>query len=128
MPKIVEAIFSDEAYDAFMNGIAVDNNGLRSRNGCFYPDQPSFNLRSENDLKIENALVDIGIGAAVYGVFFIVLPNVKRFTDEKIYPYLSEKWDNWRKSKQESHSSSDNMSSFEDDDKVIPFGQGRRGA
>lgn len=31
--------------------------------------------------------------------FSIALPTLKRFTDEKIYPYFSEKWDTWRNQK-----------------------------
>lgn len=33
--------------------------------------------------------------------FSIALPTLKRFTDEKIYPYFSEKWDTWRNQKEE---------------------------
>lgn len=31
--------------------------------------------------------------------FSIALPTLKRFADEKIYPYFSEKWDVWKNQK-----------------------------
>ncbi len=45
----VDAYFSQEAYDAFRRGDAVDNNGFRSQDGTFYPDQPRFDFESEDE-------------------------------------------------------------------------------
>ena len=101
MSKELTAVFSDEAYNDFMSGKAVDNNGLRSRNGCFYPDQPEFRLRSERDIKIANALTDIGLTAVAAVVLDIAVPFIKRFVDDKIYPFIAEKWDAWRRTKRE---------------------------
>lgn len=100
MSKKVEAIFSDKAYEDFISGNAVDNNGLRSPKGYFYPDQPEFRLKSENRVKMEDAATDIGIAAAAYVVLRVILPNIGRFFNEKIYPFFTEKWDNWRRSRQ----------------------------
>lgn len=34
-------------------------------------------------------------------IFNIILPNCKRFTEEKIYPFLAEKFDEWKESKRQ---------------------------
>ena len=99
MPKVVEAVFSDEAYDALVNGDAVDNNGFRSNKGYFYPEQPSYRLKSEQDIRMENAVTDLKIFACGYLVTKVILPNVRRFANEKIYPLIAEKWDSWRSRK-----------------------------
>ena len=99
MAKKMIAIFSDEAYEDLKSGRAIDNNGFRSNKGNFHPDQPTYKENNEllEMLKMEGArlLVD-AIGVLT---FSIALPTLKRFTDEKIYPYFSEKWDAWRKQK-----------------------------
>ena len=105
------ATFSDEAYAALMSGIAVDNNGLRYTNGRYYPDQPTFSEMiqypnqptiSENN-QLQSPLKQVGVtflvAACGYTTFEILLPELQRFTHEKIYPYFAEKWDNWRAGK-----------------------------
>ena len=99
MAKKMIAIFSDEAYEDLKSGRAIDNNGFRSKKGNFHPDQPTY---EENDeflemLKMEGVRILVDVTGVL--TFSIALPTLKRFTDEKIYSYFSEKWDTWRNRK-----------------------------
>ncbi len=95
MPKMY-ANFSDRSYDALVSGEAVDNNGLRSPNGSFYPDQPSFEPIDERREQLQNARTQLIIAAGSFLVIQVALPEIKRFTHEKIYPCVVKKWDEWR--------------------------------
>ena len=91
MPKTMYAIFSDQAYDDFMNGKAVDNNGFRSPKGYFYSDQPSFSPLYPRQEQIKDAGLKLAIAAGGYVLFDIALPGIKRFSHEKVYPFFAEK-------------------------------------
>lgn len=95
MPRMY-ANFSDRSYDALISGEAVDNNGLRSPNGSFYPDQPSYEPINEREEQLKNAGTQLIIAATSFLVIRVALPEIKRFTHEKIYPCVAEKWDEWR--------------------------------
>ena len=95
MPKMY-ANFSDKSYDALVSGEAVDNNGLRSPNGSFYPDQPSYEPIDERREQLQNFVTNLAKDAGSALVFQVVIPEIKRFTHEKIYPWVAEKWDEWR--------------------------------
>lgn len=99
MAKKMIAIFSDEAYEDLKSGRAIDNNGFRSKKGNFHPDQPTYKENNESleVLKVEGVRVAVDMAGAI--IFSIALSALKRFTDEKIYPYFSEKWDMWRNQK-----------------------------
>lgn len=101
MSKKMIAYFSDDAYNDLMSGAAVDNNGLRSPKGFFYPDQPSFEPINERNKQLADAGVQLLIAAGGAFVFEVVLPEVKRFAHEKVYPYVAEKWDNWQEKRKE---------------------------
>ena len=107
MPHKMTATFSDSAYDALMNGEAVDNNGLRSTEGYFWPDQPTFSPQDDN---IE-ALKKAGVGLVILLGYEVVYPGVKRFAHEKFYPYVVRKWDKWAKSKMDKQSSTEETNS-----------------
>lgn len=96
MAKEMIATFSDEAYAAYKSGEAVDNNGFRSKKGNYYPDQPTFREKDQYQDQFKDAGVKLLIDAAGYVTFEVVLPEVQRFTHEKVYPFFSEKWDAWR--------------------------------
>lgn len=101
MSKRMYADFSDEAYEAFKSGEAVDNNGFRSKKGNFYPDQPTFSPMHDRQERLKDAGVDIIIAALAYAAFEVVLPEAKRFAHEKVYPFAAEKWDTWRENCQQ---------------------------
>lgn len=42
---MMDAVFTEDAYKVLMNGEVVDNNGLRSKKGNYWPDQPSFDQK-----------------------------------------------------------------------------------
>lgn len=99
MAKKMIAIFSDEAYEDLKSGRAIDNNGFRSKKGNFHPDQPTYKENNEflEMLKAEGVRFVFDVTGAL--TFSIAVPALKRFTDEKLYPYFSEKWDMWRRQK-----------------------------
>ena len=101
MSKKMIAIFSDDAYNDLMSGAAVDNNGFRSPKGSFYPDQPSFEPIYERKEQLADAGVQMLIAAGGVLVFDVVLPEVRRFAHEKVYPFFAEKWDNWQEKRKE---------------------------
>lgn len=104
MPKMY-ANFSDKSYDALVSGEAVDNNGLRSPNGSFYPDQPSYEPIDERREQLQNFVTNLAKAAGSALVFQVVIPEIKRFTHEKIYPCVAEKWDEWRERRKRRKSS-----------------------
>lgn len=99
MAKKMIAIFSDEAYEDLKSGRAIDNNGFRTKKGNFHPDQPTYKENNEflEMLKAEGVRFVVDVTDAL--TFSIAVPTLKRFTDEKLYPYFSEKWDMWRRRK-----------------------------
>lgn len=101
MAKKMIAVFSDEAYEDLKSGRAIDNNGFRSKKGNFHPDQPTYKENNEllEMLKMEGVRFVSDVAGVI--TFSIALPTLKRFADEKIYPYFSEKWDMWRNQKSE---------------------------
>ncbi len=118
MSKRMYAILSDESYDAFMRGEAVDNNGFRSTKGCFYPNQPSFAPINERKEQLLDAGIRLLIAFGGGLVIQVALPEIKRFTHEKVYPCVAEKWDEWQEKhkekkqiKQISHAFVENQSS-----------------
>ena len=92
MAKKMIAIFSDEAYEDLKSGRAIDNNGFRTKKGNFHPDQPTYKENNEflEMLKAEGVRFVVDVADAL--TFSIAVPTLKRFTDEKLYPYFSEKW------------------------------------
>ena len=93
MAKTMLAVFSDSAYEAFQNGEAVDNNGFRSKNGTFYHDQPTY-IPINEDQDQSNVIGEYLLAEAAATVTFqIILPLANRFAQEKIYPFLAAKWD-----------------------------------
>jgi len=96
MARTMYADFSDEAYEAFMRGDAVDNNGLRSRRGNYYPDQPTFRAKPTTKEQLQDIGVDIAGKAGAFIVLRVVCPAIKRFAMEKVYPTLVQKWDAWQ--------------------------------
>lgn len=94
---ILKATVDKDTYEAFKNGEAVSNNGLRSTKGNFWSNQPEFSIDDRRDVKEYMQAEAVAIASGLF--FTIVLPNLKRFTDEKIYPLISEKWDAWRERK-----------------------------
>lgn len=143
MSKTMYAIFSDQAYDDFMNGKAVDNNGFRSPKGNFYSDQPSFSPFYPRKEQLKDAGVKAAIVAGSYLIFEVALPGIKRFSHEKLYPFFAEKWDCWqekRKAKKEAKASNmqketpanivctDDASDVEETAKIINLSQYRQRA
>ncbi len=94
--KVIEALVDEETYTAFVNGEAVSNNGLRAQKGNFWPSQPDFRLQDERAEKAKDYLLDLGLAAATHFTFQIVLPSIKRVTEEKIVPFVEDKLDEIR--------------------------------
>lgn len=95
MPKMY-ANFSERSYNAFISGEAVDNNGLRSPNGSFYPDQPSYEPIDERREQLQNAGTQLIISIASSLFIQVVFPKIEQIIHEKISPCVAEKWDEWR--------------------------------
>lgn len=90
---IMDAVFTEKSYNALMSGAAVDNNGLRSPKGNYWPEQPSYRPRNSRQEALKDAGNELRIYARDYVVSNIVLPACKRFIDQKVYPFLAEKFD-----------------------------------
>lgn len=99
---VMDAVFDEKTYKAFISGAAVDNNGLRSPKGHYWPNQPSYRPRNDRQEALKDAGTEILIAAGAYAVRNIILPACKRFVDHKVYPFVVEKFDNWKNSKNES--------------------------
>lgn len=94
--KVIEALVDEETYTAFVNGDAVSNNGLRAQKGNFWPSQPDFRLQNERAEKAKDYLLEVGLTAVTYITFQVVLPSIKRVTEEKIVPFVEDKIDEMR--------------------------------
>lgn len=130
---VMEAVFTEDAYKALMNGEAVDNNGLRSPKGNYWPDQPSFRPKNKYQEEIKEAEVEFAILAGGYMIFNIILPNCKRFADEKIYPFLVEKFDEWKERKKQKVTKKEQEIIVKneknvDEDKIVDFTNRRKRA
>ncbi len=130
---VMEAVFTEDAYKALMNGEAVDNNGLRSSKGNYWSEQPSFRLKNKYQEEIKEAEVEFAILAGRYVIFNIILPNCKRFADENIYPFLAEKFDEWKERKKQKVTKKEQEIIVKnkknvDEDKIVDFTNRRRSA
>lgn len=94
--KVIEALVDEETYTAFVNGEAVSNNGLRAKKGYFWPSQPDYRLQNEREEKAKDYFLDLGCAAATYFTFQVVLPSIKKVTDEKIIPFIENNLDEMR--------------------------------
>lgn len=78
------------AYEALMSGEAVNNNGLRSIKGSYYPEQPTL-----REKPTESMAQTIFVNVAVYGLDLllseVIIPLTNRFVMEKVYPCLIER-------------------------------------
>ena len=95
MSHTMLADFSDKAFRAFSNGEAVDNNGFRSKNGAFYPDQPTFRpIQKQNEgmSDIKTLLIGFGIITGSELLMNVIIPSCKKISDEVIVPFISEKF------------------------------------
>ena len=80
---------------AYKSGQAIDNNGLRSPKGSYWPKQPSYREKNHIKEQLKRAGADMAVGATDYVVFGIGLPMVKRLFHEEVYPFLSGKVHSW---------------------------------
>jgi hypothetical protein len=82
---------------------------------------------------LKDAGTDLLILAGAYVICDIALPACKRFVDQKVYPFLAEKFDNWknRKNKATTVPSEEKPANKEDavqpkTDNIIYFDQYRK--
>lgn len=92
---VMDAIFDEETYHAYMSGQAVDNNGLRSPKGAYWPKQPKYRRKSYVKEQLKRESAEIAAGATDYIVFNIGLPMLRRIFREEVYPAVAGKVRNW---------------------------------
>ena len=83
---VLDAVLDEETYMAYKSGQAIDNNGLRSPKGPYWPKQPSYREKNHIKEQLKRAGADMAVGATDYVVFGIGLPMVKRLFHEEVYP------------------------------------------
>ena len=81
---VLDAVLDEEAYMAYQSGQAIDNNGLRSPKGSYWPKQPSYREKNHIKEQLKRAGADMAVGATDYVVFH-----------EEVYPFLSGKVHSW---------------------------------
>ena len=91
----VDAYLSDEAYEAFKNGDAVSNNGLRTPKGNFFSDQPEFEINNENSEHLKQFIIELLLEAGVELVKDTIIPMAKDFFNSKLYPAFIQKFDEY---------------------------------
>lgn len=96
----MNAYFTEESYEALQRGDAVLNNGLRSKDGYYWPDQPEYEEPGEDEGEEEsecestaldgNSLLIIGgiVVAFIAGVK--AAPHIKRFWHDKAAPVIAK--------------------------------------
>ena len=95
------ALFSDEANEAYINGDAVSNNGLRSTKGYYWPDQPEFEPCNEFKEMLKQQIQMSALNTVDYLIYEIALPGTKRFVNEVIYPAIKKRWNDYKKNKEQ---------------------------
>lgn len=126
------AYFSQDAFDAFMRGDAVDNNGFRSLNGTFYPDQPRFDFESDDEddedeeddhyydsdmneiddeLEAGDVLLGVAILAAIVGAVHY---------GPKIWKWAKSKFSKKTAEEEQSNQNADNQENKEDSTQETP--------
>ncbi len=90
--KRMYADFDDEAYEDYLNGDALFNNGFRARKGNYHPKQPDFTPLDYRQEKVKDARVDLQIMAEDFIVRKIFLPAVENLFWDHVAPFCSRKW------------------------------------
>ena len=117
-----------EAYRALMSGEAVNNNGLRSIKGNYFPDQPTLREKPKETIgqTIIAPVVEYSLHLLVSEV---VIPLTKKVTMEKIYPFLANKWDRLtHRNSEEAEKNSVGGAGVEQDNTIIKISDYRKGA
>ena len=68
---VLDAVLDEETYMAYKSGQAIDNNGLRSPKGSYWPKQPSYREKNHIKEQLKRAGADMAVGATDYVVFGI---------------------------------------------------------
>lgn len=92
---VMDAIFDEETYNAYMSGQAVDNNGLRSPKGSYWPKQPTYRRKSYIKERLKREGAEMAADVTDYIVFNIGLPMLMRIVQEEVYPAVAGKVRNW---------------------------------
>ena len=81
------ALVNSETYKAFKKGQAVSNNGLRSKQGNFWPSQPEYVDSDQYNTEVENKQIrnyiverlfeEVGLPLIKTGINDFVLPIIK---------------------------------------------------
>ena len=60
---VLDAVLDEETYMAYKSGQAIDNNGLRSPKGSYWPKQPSYREKNHIKEQLKRAGADMAVGA-----------------------------------------------------------------
>lgn len=96
----MDAYFTEESYEALQTGDAIFNNGLRSKDGYYWPDQPDYEEPDEDEAEEESEPVYVapdGTALLIIGgivVAFIAgvkaAPYIGRFWHDKAVPTIAK--------------------------------------
>lgn len=97
----MDAYITEESYEALQTGDAVFNNGLRSKDGYFWPDQPDYEEPDENETAEEEseaeyvasdgaALLIIGGIAVAFIAGVKAAPYIGSFWHDKAVPTIAK--------------------------------------
>ena len=73
---VLDAVLDEETYMAYKSGQAIDNNGLRSPKGSYWPKQPSYREKNHIKEQLKRAGADMAVGATDYVVFYKSYYNI----------------------------------------------------
>ena len=89
--KRLNARISDDTHMAIKNGDAIFNNGLRSKKGYFWPEQPDFEFDNGIKEKILNKAIDFSFEEGMYFLKRTILPHAIDLYNTQIAPRISKK-------------------------------------
>lgn len=91
----VDAFMDEETYEAFKSGRAVDNNGLRSPKGSYWPKQPSYRMSPSVKDQMKQYGQEMAVDVSNRLVHEVGVPMIERLVREEIYPAIAERIHNW---------------------------------
>lgn len=99
-PYRMDAYFTEESYEALQTGDAVFNNGLRSKDGYYWPDQPEYEEPDEDEDEEEcepekdapdgTALLIIGSIVVAFLAGVKAAPHIGHFWHDKAVPVIEK--------------------------------------
>lgn len=123
--KTMTALFTDESYKAIQNGAAVFNNGFRSKNGNYWPEQPNF-VPQKGRSPLAQFCINLAKDAGTALVLDLVLPATEKIVLETFIPSWQKRFNDKEEAKAAKKATPVSDTPSTDNTEVIDFSKYRK--